>query len=399
MEEKNEEKINEDNKIIQDTNIETKNIVSKKPIKIKFSDLVLIIIVTIIILGALAFIIINQHTNIYYLNNHIEQLNYKIKKYSSEISKLKNEISDLQIAKSKPDVNTETNTIEEKENINESIGSNLRRVELSKVKSIDTIPYEDSNLNYNIIYYNYPISEKLGLHSVPGQAGPEATAENKSKFITTYYSYKSDGYMRKIEPSFEKAREEYGELEFTNIEKIAVSKNYDLMPRTIEYDCGVDFYSDYENDDGYYDYYDNVNAYYSDKDLLGVFAPDIARIDLNGDGNYIYIKYTREKINLIYSDKEEVLGLSFNYDVFDKEGNHLATLVSIVRPYEKNYDKETAPSLKEDDSIVCADLDGDGKMELIVEIPWYEYGRDVSIYKYENGKILGETELIRSIEP
>ena len=44
------------------------------------------------------------------------------------------------------------------------------------------------------------------------------------------------------------------------------------------------------------------------------------------------------------------------------------------------------------------DIDKDNKMEIIVEIPVYE-GEGVSIYKYDNGKITGDTNYEIILKP
>ena len=54
-------------------------------------------------------------------------------------------------------------------------------------------------------------------------------------------------------------------------------------------------------------------------------------------------------------------------------------------------------SLKESNSITCADLDNDSKMEIIIDAPWYEFGEYIYTYKYENGSFLGEIGAINYI--
>ena len=348
----------------------------------------ILLIIAIIAILCLASVIIVQQNKINQINNKIiesnDNQNVVIAKSGEEVKDTENIVSGDEIE----DTNVEGDNNEDT--------SKLRKL----VVKIDTsnvdrsISQDDTNVDYDIFYEGIKITEKVGMHSVGWEDGIKGLSNNLAKYNKTYYSYESNGYMREIkEPKFESGIIGEDSSFISNLARIAVSKKYDVMPRTIEYN--FEYYDDKEQK--LYDFYNKINDYYNGRELFRISQPDDLKVDLNGDGNPIYIRLSVEKVfievELDGEKMEENIGVAFNYDAFDKDGNHLDTLLSQV--YDINYlrpDADTSfSSLRESNSVTCADLDNDSKMEILIEAPWYEFGSDVYVYKYENGKIIGNT--------
>ena len=278
---------------------------TKEPLRLTARTIILIICILLILFTTLCVIIKIQANRITNLNGNLKIANYKYQNIYNQYINTQQTIEQLEKSTFNETSNNEivdssieeTNTIE---NIPDY--SSLRKIlPFSHVNEKKIYTYKDSKLDYNIIYDGIPISENIGIHSIGiGEDAFENTTENIEKFNQTYYTYHKDGFMRKIDnPTFVTPLLSGSEnlLIINNLSDISVSKQYDLMPRAIEYDFE---YDDTENEN-YYDIYKNIQEYYSkNNNLLGNNHSDTARVDLNGDGNYIYINLSIEKVIIDY---------------------------------------------------------------------------------------------------
>lgn len=260
--------------------------------------------------------------------------------------------------------------------------------------------YYNSN-DYVLLYYGYmPIEPKVGMQKfITDDVIIKNTPENVKKYVVPYYSYHSDGYSKYIEnPEFIST---YGGITLDNLSKFSVSKNINLMPRHVDYNYE---YYDYEKEE-LYDFYKNIKNYYAERPIFPHrYQPDSCKIDLNGDQDYIYVYRTAEKMSSS-GDISKYDKVAIKYDAFDKNGNHITTLLSDI--YDKTYIIRTAEdekdytlvSLRESNVVDGLDIDNDSRMELVIEASGYEFESLLYIYKYENGKFIGETNAQNIISP
>ena len=96
--------------------------------------------------------------------------------------------------------------------------------------------------------------------------------------------------------------------------------------------------------------------------------------------------------------------------LFDSEYNKISDLVTLQNGFVGNslelyrsgkleaIELEDVRSYVDLDTTEYIDIDNDGIMEIIVEIPVYE-GEKISVLKYDNGKLMGETNVQASVNP
>ncbi len=366
----------------------------KEPVEIKLFSLMKIIVIMVgIILFLVTIIVIQQEKIQSYdtaLQNVVQVMDENRELYSYDYDEcFSNGDSENSDIYGQDGYNNELDNADDLADSNDE--SNLRVITYFNEKR-PHYTAKDSKLDYDILYMGMPISENVGIHSIDNSLGIDDTEKNRKHYTQEYYSYKSDGFMRIVKtpefvhPELGDDREKY--FTISNTSTLAVSKNYDLMPRTINY---------YFEENG--EFFKKVESYYEGKNLVNIFEPSMLQVDLNGDGNYLYLKVSVEKVAVKMDDYEKK-SIAYNFDAFDKNGSHLDTLLTVIS--NTNIMEETLTSfdaLKDMDSVVCADLDNDSKMELMIEAPWYEFGFDVYTYKYENGKMIGETGAIHYAIP
>lgn len=133
---------------------------SKEPIKIKFIDLLIVIITAIIILIALVFIIIMQYEKNNKLNSEVGRLKYQIEKIRNEVSNnvsLKTEIENLS---EKNTLESNDETVEEKDTESDL---NSEELNLSKI-SDETLEWFKKRIG-SICYQYENIEEVEGFNS------------------------------------------------------------------------------------------------------------------------------------------------------------------------------------------------------------------------------------------
>ena len=307
------------------------------------------------------------------INNNIETENNETENVISERNNLINTNNELDIKNN----NTETNNI---------IENNNKRSfsEIIKYSEMNNLPYDkkvpDSKLDYLVVYDGFPITEYTQLQKIDFL---ELNDENNKKYSKTYYTFNKQGLKKKVEGIFGK-EEVYEKYSYVgNLSTISISKDFNLIPR--DYERVSDLGKNVEKISNYL--YDNQYSY----------IDEIEKIDLNGDNNFIY---------LVISHREAILEIDvdgankgtkknihiFSYHVFDKEQNYIETLYTLYDDFNDEYQDPNV-------DIVYADIDNDSKMEIALRIPEWEGPGFVSVYKYDNGKIVGDTNISSAVSP
>ena len=84
--------------------------------------------------------------------------------------------------------------------------------------------------------------------------------------------------------------------------------------------------------------------------------------------------------------------------LFDYNYKKIADLVTLENGFWANIKEEARKIFLHLDNVEYIDIDNDGNMEIIIEVPTYD-GTKISILKYSNNKVEGETNLKASVLP
>lgn len=270
--------------------------------------------------------------------------------------------SDKQIAE------LENNAIELQETIDDLQG---------KIDAVSNIVNDNSNSNTqteeNIILYNgIEIAKTTGIQTVSDM---EIKAEANKKYNTTYHNYEKGKYEGTTKGSFGEETFE-GFSVVNNVKKIAMTQKYNAIPR--EFKIIEELPEQL-------------------KDMADYSSVDINEIDLDGDGKNEYIVcYTVNYQKGQIGDGEPQA--SSGIMLFDYSYKKVVDLVTLENGFWANIKEEDKKIFLELDNVEYIDIDNDGNMEIIIEVPTYE-GTEISILKYSDNNVEGETNLKASVLP
>ena len=218
-----------------------------------------------------------------------------------------------------------------------------------------------------IVLYNGLILDVSKMDEVSLQY-IDAHSDEKDKYIITYtnyenYSFKDSKLGTLSQPVYD------GLLEIENVGKIAISEDYNAIPRNIKVVNTIPTII-LEN-----------NAKLSEYDTVKTLI-----VDLDGNGTNEYI--------LVLANK--TTGFS-KIMLVDAKGVKISDLASIEKSkWNKTTNTEYYLSIS---NVEILDIDNDGIMEILVEIPHYEGAPTISLLKYKNGELQGKTGIECSLMP
>lgn len=264
------------------------------------------------------------------------------------------------------------NTTEKLSNTNTSL------IESNTSENNIMINQQDKNTNklttsdYFILYNGYEIKNKIGVQNLSDM---EVTEETNKKYNTTYYNYENGKFVGETKGTFGKETYE-GVSIVDNVKKIAISQKYDAIPRT----------------------YTTINELPSQlKDMADYSTVKIHSIDLDGNGKTEYVVcYTLNYAKGEIGDGEPEA--SSGIILFDSNFKKVSDLVTLENGFWGNIKEEDKKVFLTLDDTDYIDIDNDGIMEIIIKIPTYE-GNKISIVKFDNEKIEGETNLKATVTP
>ena len=230
--------------------------------------------------------------------------------------------------------------------------------------------------DYFILYNGCEMPKKIGHINFGFING--VNEKNNNKYNITYYNYEKGKFVGETKGKLTDSAIE-NSAEVKNVKKIATSKKYNAIPRQ----------------------YKRSNSLPKELMEFADFSTvNIDSVDLDGDG-------TEEKI-LCYTVnyKRGEIGdgepqASSGIILFDsnyKKVSDLVTLQDGFGPGNKVEENKVFLSL---DDVEYFDVDNDGIMEIIIEVPTYEQqgGANLSILKYNKGKLDGEKDIQASLLP
>ena len=233
-----------------------------------------------------------------------------------------------------------------------------------------------NNLKENILLYEgSEILNKIGTQFID-LTEMEISEEAKRKYNTTYFNYENGKYLGETTGKFgdEIIYDSYSTVK--DVKRIAMTQKYNAIPR--EYKL-IEKLPEKLND------------------IADYSSVAINEIDLDGDEKSEYIVcYTVNYKKGQIGDGEPQA--SSGIMLFDNNYKKIADLATLENGFWGNIKEEDYKiflSLEETEYI---DIDNDGIMEIIIEIPTYE-GTKISILRYSNNKVEGEINLQASVMP
>lgn len=190
---------------------------------------------------------------------------------------------------------------------------------------------------------------------------------NKKKYEIEYFNYENGEKLEKSNGNLVETYEGISAVE--NVKKIAISVEYDAIPRrytTIE-GLPKELY-----------------------ELADCNKVEIQSVDLDGDGKKEYIVASNSYASPEDYDTDTYTNYS-DISLYDNKFKKIATLIKAKDQYREVDGKITSEFFCSLDDVEYIDIDDDGIMEVLVDLNYWE-NIGVNSYKYKDGKITGETE-------
>lgn len=256
--------------------------------------------------------------------------------------------------------------------LNTNINANETNMQEKNNTENNTIINEGKNKNYFILYDGYKMENKIGIQDLSDM---EVNEENNKIYNTTYYNYEKGKYLGETKGDFGEQTYE-GVSVVSNVKRIAISEKYNAIPR--EYKVIEELPNELI-------------------DMADYTKVTINSIDLDGNNEEEYllcycINYAKGE----FGDGEPAA--SSGIMLLDNNYKKIANLVELKNGFWANIKEEDKKVFLSLDDVEYIDIDNDNIMEIIIKIPTYE-GTKLSILKYKNNKIDGETNFQASVMP
>lgn len=355
---------NEENKINNEENekVEIKEIKEDKKEEINNNEKIEKKIGTIgnFILIVFIILIIGTGVLVYYLVNNAK--NDLEASYNNAIAENSNIIDVLNVIADED--TTEPDTVA---NIIESVLGNTVSNSTSS-ESVNTVTASEvKTLNEKLIVLYDGLILDTSSMGIKDLKYIDKTDVNKDKYVITYYNYENFAATGSVLGTLSEEVYE-GVLKVDNVGKISISEKFTCIPRDIQVVNAIPSVVNDNND---------LSKYDTTKTIM---------VDLDGNG-------TNENI-LILSNRQK--GYS-KISLVDYQGTLVADLAYIEK---SNWSSATTEDYYLTiDNIEILDIDNDGVMEIILELPTYEGTPEISLLKYKNGELQGEKDYEVSLLP
>ena len=190
----------------------------------------------------------------------------------------------------------------------------------------------------------------------------DPTKADADKYVITYYSYENYSFKEaKLGVLSQKVYD--NSVKIDNVGKVAISEEYDAVPRQIKV-------------------VNTVPSIISDNNPLVKDYDTVKTISTDFDGNG-----TEEYILILKNTKTGFSKITF----IDSKGEKVADLASIEKSkWRQDTNNEFYLGI---DNVEILDINNDGVMEILVEIPHSTGDPTVSLLKYNNGELQGKTNI------
>lgn len=293
---------------------------------------------------------------------------YMIKKEQGDYEKYNSLVQNL-VQEEKVTVPEEpTNELKEGETIKDIIDSatNTGNSSTNTIDAVDATNRKILNENLTVLY-NGLILDTTSMKQTELKY-IDNSDKYKDKYVITYYNYESFGFKDSKLGSLSSQLYD-GLVKIENVGKIAISESYNAIPREIKVVNAIPTIVSDNNP--------KIGEYDSTKAII---------TDLDGNGTEEYV--------LILADKNS--GYS-KITLVDSSGTKVADLAYIEKSqWESVATEEYHLSLS---NVEIIDIDNDGIMEILIELPRYEGDPAISLLKYKNGELQGEKDIKCSLLP
>jgi len=235
------------------------------------------------------------------------------------------------------------------------------------VNAVDANSRKIMNENL-VVLYDGLILDTTEMKQVELQYIDNSSTE-KDKYVITYYNYENFSYTNSTlgvisNPIYDNL------VGIKNIGKIAISENYKAITSEIKIINNLPTAIS-ENNSKLSEDYDAIKTILAD-------------LDANGTDEYVTILANK--------------GTGYSkISLYNSTGSLIADLAYIEKSkWNQTTNSEYYLSL---DNVNILDIDNDGVMEILVEIPKYEGEPSVSLLKYNNSKLVGDTNIECSLLP
>ena len=190
----------------------------------------------------------------------------------------------------------------------------------------------------------------------------DSTKADADKYVITYYSYENYSFKEaKLGVLSQKVYD--NSVKIDNVGKVAISEEYEAVPRQIKV-------------------VNTVPSIISDNNPLVKDYDTVKTISTDFDGNG-----TEEYILILKNTKTGFSKITF----IDSKGEKVADLASIEKSkWRQDTNNEFYLGI---DNVEILDINNDGVMEILVEIPHSTGDPTVSLLKYNNGELQGKTNI------
>lgn len=278
---------------------------------------------------------------------------------------------------------TNNNVADEKEQNNKNeVDSNINNSSTGKVE------INPNSEDYIFLYKGCEIQKNIGIQTVSEM---NKSAENMKKYNIVYYNFERGRYIGETQGAFGTEEVYEGYSVVNNVNKFAISKKYNAIPRAYSI---LNELPRYLNDESKFPAQEKENG-----EKISVNLEDIRviQVDLDGDLRKEYIVFW--KLDIKQGEYEDSKAeASSGFMLFDSGYSKISDLCSINKKFENNEQKSQQQVFFNLDNIDFIDINNDGIMEIIIDIPAYE-GQKIGIYSYNGGKIEGEINYEVSLEP
>ena len=234
------------------------------------------------------------------------------------------------------------------------------------VATSDATARKTQNENLIVLYDGLLLdTSKMGLTELKYI---DNSSLDKEKYVITYYNY-SNFKFKDSDLGTLSSQIYDGLLKIENVGKVAISEEYNAIPRTVKVVNSIPTIVA-----------DN-NPKLTNYDLKKAII-----VDLDGNGTDEYI--------LVLGNSST--GYS-KITLIDSKGTKVADLAYIEKSkWESVSTEEYHLSIN---NVEVIDIDNDGIMEILVEIPKYEGEPAISLLKYKNGELTGKKNIECSLLP
>jgi len=232
----------------------------------------------------------------------------------------------------------------------------------SSTATTTTAPEDNTKKSLNqelVVLYNGLILDTSNMDEVKLQY-IDSTSADAEKYVITYYSYENFSFKEsKLGILSSQVYENLVKVD--NVGKIAISEDYQAIPRDVKVVNTVPTIVLDNNK--------KISEYDTVKTII---------VDLDGNQTDEYILVLKNK-NTGYS----------KITLIDSNGTKVADLASIEKSkWKKDTTTEYYLSLS---NVEVIDVDNDGIMEIVVEIPQATGNSTISLLKYKGGNLQGKT--------